>query len=467
MPTILTALGAGSGIDTTALIDQLVAADKASRGASLTRQRTDADARISAMAQVRSAIAAVSTSLDTRVRQAALGVQVGSSSTAVGIEALGNGPVAPFDADLRIDQLAGFQTLVAGRLARTAAPVGAGTLTLTLGTRTALAAGGFGFAPGAVTPVTIAIGTGQNSLAGLRDAINAAGTPVRASIVADAQGATLVLKGATGAASAFTLTATPDAAGPGLERFDYRPEAATLTLGTDARDALVNIDGVDVRRGSNVIDDLVGGARLRLNGVAATPIAIAGRRDESVAASTLTDLAAALSSLRLLVSDFRRSGDGTTAAGALAGDAGATAIDKRLVALISTPAVAGGLTLRDCGLSVARDGSIGFSASRLTTVSETRAGEVAGLLKGLTSASVPGGKPLLAGLTDLAGASAAGFEQRKTALARQSTALDARMATYRATLVNQYAAMERAVAASKSTGTFLDQQIKAWNARSN
>ncbi len=264
MISALTALGAGSGIDTSTLIDQLVSAERTSRTASLTTRTTAVDARISAMGQIRAGIASIATSLDNRIRQGGLGVVLGSDTASVGIEARGDGPAAPFESAVRVDQLAAFQTLRSVRLASAAAPVGTGSLTLTLGTRTPRADGGFDFAAGVAAPVQIAIGAGDNSLTGLRDAINRAGTSVRASIVADSAGATLVLKGASGAASAFTLTAAADAAAPGLDRFDYRPAAAALTLGSEAVDAQLLVDGVAVRRASNVIDDLLPGARVRL-----------------------------------------------------------------------------------------------------------------------------------------------------------------------------------------------------------
>lgn len=462
MPSVLSTFGVGSGIDTTALIDGLVSADKATRSAALTRRTGDLDARISAMAQVRSALSAVSSSLATRVLQGGLGVQVGSSSSVVGIETRGGGPPAPFDADVRIDQLAGFQTLVAPRLAGNTAPVGTGTLTLTFGTRTAIDGGGFGFVARADVPVAITIAAGDDSLTGLRDAINRAGTSVRASIVSDVQGSTLVLKGGNGGDQAFTLTAAPDAGVAGLERFDYRPEAAALTLGTDARDALLNVDGVDIRRPGNIVDDLMTGVRLRLNGVTAQPVALAGRRDDSATVTAIADLTDALSALRGLVSGFRKAGDSGAAAGPLSGDGTTAAIDARIVGLLSTPVSSGGLTLRDCGVSVTRAGALVFDARRLAQLPESRRGEVDALLKGLTTAAVPGGIAPLQALAGLADAAASGLDRRKTRFAAESLAIDVRNTAYRAQLVSQFAAMERAVAASKSAGSFLDQQIKVW-----
>ena len=468
MPSILSTLGAGSGLDTTALIDALAGADKTARRASIVRRAADIDLRISAMAQVRSGITAVTTSLDTRLRQGGLGVGVGSADGAIGIEIRGGGPAAPFDAEIRVDQLASAQALVSDRLAAPGARVGTGTLTLALGTRTPRAGGGFDFAAGPAAPVGITITAANDSLAGLRDAINAAGTAVRAAIVTDAAGATLVLRGATGAGAAFTLSASADpGTAPGLARFEHNPASAALTLSATAGDALLQIDGVAVRRPSNVVDDLIPGTRLRLNATTSYPVSAAGRRDEAASATALGDLASALSALRSLVAGYRKAADSTAAAGPLAGDPAAAAIDGRIAAVLATPVAPGGLTLRDAGLSVARDGSIAFNTARFAALAPARAGEVETLLKGLVATATPGGISPLQALANSAASASAGYEQRKTAMAREGVAADARNATYRAQLVTQYAAMERAVAASKSTGSFLDNQIKAWNRATN
>jgi flagellar hook-associated protein 2 len=78
-----------------------------------------------------------------------------------------------------------------GLLTSASNPVGIGNLTLTVGG----------------TTHAITIDATNNSLTGLADAINASGSGVRASIVADQGQVRLVLKGETGAAKAFALSA--------------------------------------------------------------------------------------------------------------------------------------------------------------------------------------------------------------------------------------------------------------------
>ena len=83
-------------------------------------------------------------------------------------------------------------------------------------------------------------------------------------------------------------------------------------------------------------------------------------------------------------------------------------------------------------------------------------------MEGLTSPATPGGVAPLQALAGLASSAAAGLDRRKTRFALESAALDVRNTAYRAQLVSQFAAMEKAVAAAKSAGSFLEQQIKVW-----
>ena len=117
-------------------------------------------------------------------------------------------------------------------------------------------------------------------------------------------------------------------------------------------------------------------------------------------------------------------------------------------------------------LSIARDGSIKFDATRLNRLGEARAGDVVALLSGLGKA-VAGKTSPLAALSALADTATAGYTTRKAAVTAGGVKLDAHSTAYRAQLVAQYAAMETAVAASKSVGTFLDGQIKAWQKSTN
>jgi hypothetical protein len=135
------------------------------------------------------------------------------------------------------NQLASAQTAFAEPVANAATAIGTGKLTLTFGTATVVDGDMTVFTAGGGTPVEITIGTSNSSLTGIAAAINAKNAGVTASVLSDAGGARLVLKSATGASQAFTLTATEDAGAEGLAAFNIGVGVTGTTVSTAAQDA--------------------------------------------------------------------------------------------------------------------------------------------------------------------------------------------------------------------------------------
>ena len=458
MPSIANTLGVGSGVDTGALIDALVAAERGAKDTALTARSTRVEARISGTAQVKSALDALSSALATRTRNGALGPLPASSDTAIVTARATAGATRTLQpTNIEVRALAAGQALVSAPLASAAATVGQGTLTLTLGTLTPDGSGDFNFA-GAAAGIDIDIGAGDDSLTGLAAAINHAQTSVRASVIDDGTGARLVLKGPTGAKSAFILTAGGD---PGLDRFVYRPGVAAMTVSASARDAELRVDGVTVTRPSNSIADLLPGTRLDLVKAApGTSVTIAASRDAGGLAQAVGDLVDALNALHGLTATLTHSGQGSSAAGPLAGDATLRALARELGGL--TGAVGGGLAA--LGVATARDGSLSVDAGKLGRAVAANPDAAEALLAGLTAS---GGGLARAQATLATGGNDGRLVREQRAVVSERTALDTPMNDLRDQLTRQFAAMERAVNGFKSTGSFLDAQIKAWNRSTN
>ncbi len=476
MVSILNTLGVGSGIDTTAIIDAIVAAERTPRDTALAKQSTTVEAQISGLAQVRAGIDGLFTGIAGQTANGALGAQPVSSEPTIVNSTLVAGTTAPLTSTtLQIQSLAGGQTLVAADLAdSTAAPVGLGMLTLQSGVMTGNGAGGFSFAAGSTAATTITITSANNTLGGLRDAINAAGSGVVASIIDDGSGARLVLKGATGAAAAFTVTASPADGDTGLSRFAYTAGAATLTLAAIAQDAKLLIDGVAVKRSSNTFSDLIDGVTLDLKGASAgTAVTIDPVRDAEGLKTTVRNLTSTLSALNALAASLTKAGDTTTAAGALISNSSVRRLQQQLRSLTSAVVISSASAgvpsrLSDLGITTAQDGTLTVNEKMLSAAVTANPDAVNALLTRLTAS----GGPLTAIHSDFdATVSTTGttdnLTRQRTQVTTNQAALAARMTDYRASLVTQYAAMEAAVAASKATQSFLDEQIKAWQTPAN
>ena len=114
--------------------------------------------------------------------------------------------------------------------------------------------------------VSVTIDQTNNTLSGLRDAINASDANVNASIINDGAGYRLVLQATkTGLANAITVTATSDSDGNltdanNLSRF----VSSNLTETIAAADAAFSINGLDITSSLNTVDNAIEGVTLTL-----------------------------------------------------------------------------------------------------------------------------------------------------------------------------------------------------------
>ena len=165
----LSSPGIGSGLDVQAIVDKLMTVERAPLD-QLTTKETTVQSQVSAygslkasLATLQTAVQALATPAPFRSMNATAGdMSVVSVATADGAQA---GRYS-----LEVSQLAQNQKLVSNGYAATSDTVGSGSLTFTFGA----------FASGVFTPNatagarTVTIASGQSSLAGIRDAVNAA-----------------------------------------------------------------------------------------------------------------------------------------------------------------------------------------------------------------------------------------------------------------------------------------------------
>src|SRR5688572_25214099 len=190
--------GIGSGLDINDIVTKLMTAERAP----LTRldaKEAPLQARLSAFGTIKSALAALrdaTTTLTTPGKFDALSAKMGDTTIA---SASASATAAAGAHAIEVLTLAKAHTLATAAQPSMATTLGSGTITLQFGTYDA---GAFTQNPERATK-TITIAAGQSSLESVRDAINAAGAGVSASIVNDGTGYRLALSStASGTANA-------------------------------------------------------------------------------------------------------------------------------------------------------------------------------------------------------------------------------------------------------------------------
>lgn len=349
-------LGIGSGLDTKALVESLAAAARAPKESLIAKREAANAARISLLGEISSAIDGFASALGQLVQGGTLFTQPSVSDRSIlTAAAVPGAAIGALSAQIEVVQLAKAQSLVSAPLAATD-PVGQGDLTLVTAT------GSF----------TVTIGPDNDSLAGLAAAINDKNAGVTASVITDSTGSRLMLKGGTGAARAFTLS-VPEGTATGLERFAYDPlVAGGMTAAQLAQDAIVKLDGVEVRRGVNAFEDLIQGVKIDLQRAApGTTVTLGITRPDAAIKVAVDDFVLAYNELHAMLAKATAPSLGE-AGGALRGDLSVREMQRQLAGLTSTVLASGGgpRTLAEIGVATARDGTLSVNKATLAATLE-------------------------------------------------------------------------------------------------
>lgn len=473
---VIQSLNAGSGIDVKALTESLVAAEKEPRTKLLDDRQARVDARISAMGQFRTGLDGVVSALDSRIKSGVLSAIASVSDVSVLGLSFSSGAVLPRQ-QIEVRSLAQGQTLSSAAVADAGAAVGQGTLTFRFGSVAGDGAA-TGFEAGTLADLVVTIGPDDDSLTGLRNAINdaaaSAGVSIEARILTDALGSRLQIRGTTGEAQGFTIEAEGDAA---LSYYAFGVGiSSNLSRTQHATDAVLVVDGLELKRSSNTVSDLLPGATLTLKKASpGTLVTIEAQRDTSELSQAVRDVAETLNQLVSFGRELSAgAGSGVATAGALASDSTTRRVLQMLGSLSTRALVEGDGTsptmLADLGITVDRTGVFGIDEVRLAKLVSEQPEAVEQLITALNASATttePAG-PLrqMAALFKMAVDGEAGqptaLAKESAAIAKDRSALDARMERLTASYTKQFTQLDLAVGQSKQLLTYLQQQIALW-----
>ena len=272
---IISSLGAGSGIDTVKLVNDLVALERAPKEELLDSRKAKLEAQVSGYGVMRSAISTLQDSLNLIKDSDTFNAKTVAFPTTDVLTPVEINPDAlPGDFQIEVLEVAQAHTTTSTTFSTANDPVGKGTLTFNFGVWDD-GAGGEGFTAFAIdadkTPQTITIDDSNNTLTGLRDAINEADFGVQATIVADGSDFRLLISAPSGASNEIEIVVAEDGGTPtnndgsDLSRFAFNTGGSQLTANQGGVDASLKINGFAVTRDSNQIDDVVQGLEFTLN----------------------------------------------------------------------------------------------------------------------------------------------------------------------------------------------------------
>lgn len=384
-------LGVGSGLDVNSIVSQLMTLEQ--RPLTLLDQKEASfQAQLSAYGSLRGALSALQSAvsgLDTLSKFQSLSA-VSSDNTVLTAAATTEALAGSYSVD--VTRLAQKQSLVATGQASLTAAIGTGTPTtisfafgtISGGTLTSGVYSGASFSQDAGQPGgSVTIDATNNSLQGIRDAINAAGVGVTASIVKDGSTAPyrLVLQGtSTGLAHSMRISVTGDSALQGLLAYDATGTQNLSQTGA-AQDAQLAVNGVDVTSASNSVTDAAQGLTLNLIKAGSATITLAP--DVAAVKQSIQGFVKAYNDLNSTIATLTSYNAQTKTGGPLLGDSAARDIQTRLRNLLGTvvPGVAeGGVrALSQAGISFQRNGTLALDAGKLDSALSENADDVARL----------------------------------------------------------------------------------------
>ena len=374
---ILSKIGVGSGLDTSALIEALVEADTVAQKENLDKLEENAKNKISAFSVLKSNLKDFKDIVSQIQSQQQYGfVGQSSDATVATLTASGSKAGSTINSNLTVTTLATSHSLTGPSYNSPTATVGARTLTINFGTWSAdpTSGGGQSFTSNGQDQIQITTSS-SSTLVDLRDAINSAATDsdndgekdVNASIIFDGTNYMLMLKSESGASNEMKISdnhASPTYA------YDAT-DGAQLTQRVAGIDAAFTVDGISMTRSSNSFDDLFDGFTLDLKKTSSSAIRISSEVDldsvKTLVEGYVGTYNEVMQSLTIMGQNDMVDDEND---GALIGDSTLREVKAELREMSSTAIggyEGGPYYLSFLGVSTQRDGSLNFDPKKLET----------------------------------------------------------------------------------------------------
>lgn len=384
----------GSNLDVNSIVSQLMTVEQRPLQV-LAQKEAGYQAKLSAYGSLKSAVSSFQSAMNALTTTEKFVTSKTSVSDTTIVTASASGTAAPGKYTIDVQSLAQAQKLKSANYAKTSDTLGSGTLTIQFGSY----AGGVFTANGDKAAKTISIKPADNSLAAVRDAINAANVGVTASIVNDGSGNRLVIGSKdSGLDNALRITVSDDdgdnadAAGLSALAFDASTGGTSnLSETVAAKNATVIIDGITVSKNSNTITDAIDGVTLNLvKEAAGTPVTLSITRDNSGTKSAVDGFIKAYNDLYKTLSNVSSYNAETKQAAILQGDSAVRTMQARLRSLMSgaLDTAGGGLArMSDIGVSIQTDGTLKLDGAKLQKALDDPAKDVATLFASIAKPS--------------------------------------------------------------------------------
>ena len=466
--------GLGSGLDVKSIVAQLVALERRPIE-NVQADRKSVETKLSSFGLLQSYTVNIRDAAKKLASAETWKKATASSSNESAVTATSTSNSAAGSYSIEVSQLARAQGLASPAYGSVTSSVGAGTLSIQLGTWSGDAPPTFTPKAGAsATAITISnTPAGSDSLESVRDSINAAEAGVTASIVNDGSGFRLVTRSsATGEENAVKITATGDAS---LSDLAYSPDEAStgaMSQTVSARNAQAVINGLAISSASNTLDATITGLTLTLKQTTTAPVEVTVDKDAPAMRTAVDDFVKAYNALNGYITEQTKYDPNTKVAGKLQGDASVRALQSQLRTLAQASSGASSTLSRlsTVGIETQRDGSLVVSSSKFeaamanpTTLALAFSNDAADDANDGFGVRFSTLTTTLTGTGGLLDSRSEGLRNQMKRQDDQIARLEDRVSRTEARLLQQYNTLDSNIGKLNSLGSYVNQQVTAWN----
>lgn len=395
----LSSIGIGSNLDIESIVSQLMSVERKPLAALATRE-TGYKAKLSGFGTLKGIVSQFQNAMRgladpakfQGMKIAAADLSVASATAASGASST----ATPGTYTLEVSKLAQAQKMVATGIASDKTAIGdknvTNTISFDFGT---ISGGSFDNPSGKYTGAsftssgggikTVKIDASNNSLTGIRDAINSAGLGVTATIVNDGSASPYRLAitvNSTGKTNSLKISVDGDPAMAALLGHDPATNSGQgFSETASAQNAEFKIDGIAISKTTNTATDVVGGVNLTLNKTGG-PTSITVSRDTASVTSSVTSFVTAYNNLAQALRDAGAYDPNTRTAAVLNGESALRTIQTRVRSMLNTP-IAGGESaynvLSQVGVAIEKDGLLTLDSAKLQKAIDKNFGAISSL----------------------------------------------------------------------------------------
>lgn len=453
----ITSLGTGSGLDLQGILAKLMTVEQQPL-ATLAKKEASFQAKLTAYGTFKSSLSTLQTSAQKLADAATFTSATATVADTTLLSASASSGAATGTYSVSVGQLAQAQVLRSNTdFATTAVTFNTGTIAISVGGATA---------------VNVTINSSNNTLAGIRDAINAVSTGATASIVNDGTTNRLLISSNTTGLTAGAVSVAVTDSGSGGTNALSTLNGASLVQMQSPLDASFSVNGLNITRSTNSVADVIPWVTLNFTkaGTLLAPLTtqLTVARNTVSIQSAITSFVTAYNDAAKQIKSLTAYDFANTKGSVLTGDSTLRNVQTQLSSLVgsSVSGLAGSISrLSDIGINIEKDGTLSINSTKLSAALSDTSKNVAGLFRSTTSGnegvavrfnttlySIIGTDGLLANRTE-------GINQSIKSIGKQRDALNLRLTKIEAQYKAQFIALDTTLSSMQGTSSYLTQQL--------